>query len=238
MTTHASTKDRRRILVVANETTTSGTLDTLIGTHVENAADARVLVVAPILNSRFRHWTSDLGRARVAAARRLQACVGRLEAAGIETEGLLGDSDPLQAIEDALGFFAADRIIVSTHPEGRSNWLAHDLVGRARDRFRLPVTHLIVDLETGRERVLPSFVARRAGSGMSRPYAPLRGLHAGRRAELRTDPDALSAALAPLPTLGEEETPALRDLVPEHATSDRDHRSRLLIRPPPSADRR
>jgi hypothetical protein len=156
MITQVSPTARRRILVVANETTRSGTLDTLIHSQVEDVADVRVLVVAPILNSRFRHWASDLGRARVAATRRLQACVERLVAAGIETEGLLGDSDPMQAIEDALGFFAADRIIVSTHPEGRSNWLAHDLVGRARDRFGLPVTHLVVDSQTEREHVLPS----------------------------------------------------------------------------------
>jgi len=37
--------------------------------------------------------------------------------------------------------------VISTHPEGRSNWLAHDLVGRAEQQFHLPVTHVVVDLE-------------------------------------------------------------------------------------------
>jgi hypothetical protein len=39
------------------------------------------------------------------------------------------------AIEDALQLFAADRIVISTPSDGRSNWLARGLVERARDRF-------------------------------------------------------------------------------------------------------
>jgi hypothetical protein len=49
------------------------------------------------------------------------------------------------AIEDALAVFAADELLVATHPEARSNWLAHDLVARACARFSLPVVHLVVD---------------------------------------------------------------------------------------------
>ena len=46
-------------------------------------------------------------------------------------------------------------MIISTHPHGRSNWLEQDVVGRTRERFPLPVTHVVVDLEHERE-----FVAR------------------------------------------------------------------------------
>jgi hypothetical protein len=46
-----------------------------------------------------------------------------------------------------------DEIIVATHPEERSNWLAHDLVGRARERFELPVVHVVVDLLHHRDHV-------------------------------------------------------------------------------------
>ena len=55
------------------------------------------------------------------------------------------------AIEDGLGVFAADELVIATHPEPRSNWLAHRLVERARDRFGLPVTHVVVDLATRAE---------------------------------------------------------------------------------------
>jgi hypothetical protein len=53
----------------------------------------------------------------------------------------------VQAIEDALRVFGADEIIISTHPPGRSNWLERDEVAKARDRFPVPVTHVVVDLQ-------------------------------------------------------------------------------------------
>jgi len=37
-----------------------------------------------------------------------------------------------------LGTFAPDELIISTHPEGRSNWLERNVVERARERFALP----------------------------------------------------------------------------------------------------
>jgi GABA permease len=49
-------------------------------------------------------------------------------------------------MEDALRLFPADEVMISTHPPGRSNWLEHDVVDRARERFDLPVTHVVVDL--------------------------------------------------------------------------------------------
>jgi hypothetical protein len=49
----------------------------------------------------------------------------------------------MQAIIDALHEFDADEIVIAMHPEGRSHWLTHDLVGRARRRFDQPVTQVI-----------------------------------------------------------------------------------------------
>ena len=66
---------------------------------------------------------------------------------GFEADGDIGDDDPVQAMEDALRRFPADEVIISTHPAGRSNWLEHGVVNRAQDRFDLPVTHVVVDLE-------------------------------------------------------------------------------------------
>ena len=58
-----------------------------------------------------------------------------------------GEGDPLQAMEDDLRTFGADEIIISTLPEGRSNWLERGVVDGARERFDVPVTHVVVDLE-------------------------------------------------------------------------------------------
>jgi hypothetical protein len=141
----------RCVLVISNETVQA---DILHETIVAQAGAAEVVVVAPALNSRLRHWLSDEDPARRAAERRLNGCVAALAAAGVHVDGWVGDADPLVAIEDALAVFPADEILLATHPEERSNWLAHDLVGRACARFSLPVVHLIVDGVAAPERVL------------------------------------------------------------------------------------
>jgi hypothetical protein len=56
-------------------------------------------------------------------------------------------------MEDALRTFGADEIIISTHPEGRSHWLERGVVERARERFTVPVAHVVVDLEREQEEV-------------------------------------------------------------------------------------
>jgi len=43
--------------------------------------------------------------------------------------------------------FRPDEIVISTHPEGRSNWLERGVVQAARDRYDVPMTHVVVDLE-------------------------------------------------------------------------------------------
>ncbi len=70
-----------------------------------------------------------------------------MRAAGMTARGEIGDSDPVQAIDDALRTFGPDEIVISTHPEGRSNWLERGVVEHARERFDVPVTHVVVDLQ-------------------------------------------------------------------------------------------
>jgi len=137
-----------RVLVVANETVGG---EALIST-VERVAQpgSELLVVAPAMPSQVRHWASDVDGARADAVQRLHATVARLEATGLEVRGEIGDDDPLVAIEDALRTFGADEIVISTHPEGRSHWLEQDLIGKARARFALPITHVVVDLAAER----------------------------------------------------------------------------------------
>jgi GABA permease len=106
-----------------------------------------VLVVCPALNSPLRHWVSDEDAARAAAQERLDESLAPMRAAGLNATGEIGDGDPIQAIEDALRTFRPDELIVSTHPAGRSHWLERGVVEKARERFDLPLTHVVVDLE-------------------------------------------------------------------------------------------
>ena len=133
----AATFRPRRVLVISNETVEA---DILHDTLVAHADATDVVVVAPALNTRLRHWLSDEDPARHSAQRRV--------------DGWVGDADPLQAIADALVVFDADELLIATHPEARSNWLAHDLVGRACARFSLPVVHLVVEDARARRPVL------------------------------------------------------------------------------------
>lgn len=141
-----------RLLVVSNETVEGDTLHELIG-HRSLLQGTEVFVVAPALNSRVRHWLSDEDSARRAAGERLRRALARLDDAGVPADGHVGDADPIQAIEDALRIFPADELIIATHPEPRSNWLAHRLVERAGETLDLPVTHVVVDLAARREHL-------------------------------------------------------------------------------------
>jgi nucleotide-binding universal stress UspA family protein len=138
------------LLVVANETVQGNALvETVCDTALYR--DAEVLVVAPALNTRLRHWMSDSDRARQAAQARLAGCVSRLQDAGVRATGQVGDADPMRAIEDAMRVFEADEIVIGTHPEERSNWLARDLVGRTCATYDVPVLHVVDDLDAHRE---------------------------------------------------------------------------------------
>lgn len=136
----------QRILVVANETATGPELHDAVRAFVVDPA-ARVLVVAPALNSRMRHWfsDSDAHAAQAAAEARLAQCLEQLSGLGLAAEGHVGDQDPLQAIADALVTFHATELVIATHPEARSNWLNRDLAGRALVCFGLPVVHVVVN---------------------------------------------------------------------------------------------
>ena len=142
---HVRSEGERRILVIANETVAAEELRETI----ERAASgyrAHVLVVTPALNSKLRHWVSDEDGARAAAQGRLADSLAGLAQAGIDARGEVGDADPVQSIADALRTFGADEVIISTHPEGRSNWLERGVIDTARARFAVPITHVVTDI--------------------------------------------------------------------------------------------
>lgn len=142
----ASPAGEHRVLVVANETVGGPELLSELRAHAAGNR-LRVLVVCPALNSPLRHWASDEDDARAAAQGRLENSLVSMRSAGLEAQGEIGDGDPLQAIEDALRTFRPDELIISTHPPGRSHWLERGVVDKARERFDLPVTHVVVDLD-------------------------------------------------------------------------------------------
>ena len=128
-------------MVIANRTCECPALHEEIARRAAPGAD--VLVIAPALNSRVRHWVSDTDAAVRAAQARLGSAVEELQRRGVDARGEVGDADPLRAIEDALVKFEPEEILLSTHPPGQSHWLEKGLVEEAQTRFQQPVTHLV-----------------------------------------------------------------------------------------------
>jgi hypothetical protein len=130
--------DKRRILVIANETV----VDLEVPKEIfddSQPGELDVVVVSPALNSRLRHWVSDDDGARANAKRRLETTLATLGKAGVEARGQVGDADPLLAIKDALATVGADEIVISSHEPERANRLERKVTVRARRLVDLPI---------------------------------------------------------------------------------------------------
>ena len=79
------------------------------------------------------------------AHRRLAHTLELLHQAGLDAIGQVMDPDPFTAIQNALQFYPADEIVVSTFPETRSGWLRSDLIERIKASTSKPVEHVVVD---------------------------------------------------------------------------------------------
>jgi hypothetical protein len=144
-----ATGDRsaHRILVIANETVGGAELLSEIQNRARGRETEIMVVVPAIEGSRLEHWTSDIDKAVEEARDRLSRSLAAIVSVGLHARGDVGDSEPNVAIEDALRDFAADELIISTHPPQRSRWLERGVVDRAREEVELPITHVVVDLE-------------------------------------------------------------------------------------------
>ena len=138
----------RRIVVIANETLASPSVIEAVRRHAA-ARDAEVALVVPALSSsRIAHvLTADVPLARARAEERLERSLCALSAAGVQACGEIGDADPLAALDDAVRLVEPLELIIATHPPARSHWLERRAVSRARERYGLPITHLVVDLD-------------------------------------------------------------------------------------------
>ena len=140
-----------RLLVVANETVGGRALMAEIERRCAGRANEVRIVVPALTSSRLEYLAHDVDTAIAEAQARLDRSLRTISSAGLRAEGEVGDHhDPNVAIEDALASFAADEVLISTHPPDRSRWLERGVVERAEREIPLPVTHVIVDLEAER----------------------------------------------------------------------------------------
>jgi hypothetical protein len=74
---------------------------------------------------------------------RLAEAVERWRAEGLKAEGVIGDSDPVQAVAEVCKPGTFDEVIVSTLPGQTSRWLRSDVPYRIGALTDLPVTHVV-----------------------------------------------------------------------------------------------
>jgi hypothetical protein len=125
-------------LIVANQTLSSPTLMAAVRERsVDGDAHFHVVVPAtPITHA----LTWDEKEAEAAAAERLTAVIGKLQAMGADAAGEVGCADPVAAAQDAIRVVAVDEILLSTLPSGVSRWLGQDVPARLRRAVSVPVT--------------------------------------------------------------------------------------------------
>jgi hypothetical protein len=145
-----------RVLVLANETVGGQALLAEIQNRCKGR-NSEILVVVPALTSTpLEHWASDVDQALDEARERLDTSLAVMASAGLRARGHVGDHhEPNASLEDALRDFPADEVVISTHPPQRSRWLERGVVARARDEVPLPVTHVVVDLESEAREAMP-----------------------------------------------------------------------------------
>ena len=145
----------RQILVVANETVVSPALIELIEQKAKDGA-VYVTVLAPV-NQPRQGYVVYYDTRRAAARRRLEKTLELLRSAGIPADGIVVESDPVSALQDAIHQLEPDEIVVSTHPQQKSGWLRRNAVEQMRRvAGDLPFQHVVVDLaaERGQANVL------------------------------------------------------------------------------------
>jgi hypothetical protein len=132
----AERADMRRVLVVANQTVESAPLIDKIKAEAEETPSTFVVIMP-----------QGEGGEHGDAHDRLAHTLEHLHNEGLEAVGQVMDPDPFTAVQNALQFYPADEIIISTFPETRSGWMRSDLIERVRRITSKPVEHVVSEGE-------------------------------------------------------------------------------------------
>jgi hypothetical protein len=140
-----------RVLVVANRTAATPALQNAVR---ERAAAGPAIFTLLVPNSAhgLHRVTHPEDNDRAEAGAMLELALPLLEeAAGSEIDGIIGDHNPFDAIQDAINMRGADEIILSTLPTRVSRWLHSDLPSKL-NALGLPVTTITA---AGTRRAIP-----------------------------------------------------------------------------------
>lgn len=128
-----------RVLVVANRTAATPALIEAVRARAAKGP-ARFTLLVPNPARGLHRVVDPEDQSHDEAEQTLDLAIPLLEqAAGAPVEGMIGDSEPLAAIQDAINMHGFDEIIISTLPTRVSRWLKLDLPSKAAG-LGLPVT--------------------------------------------------------------------------------------------------
>jgi hypothetical protein len=131
-----------RVLVLSHEGLGGSKLTDALQSKGDGSAHVRVIV--PAMTSALDRLAGDVDEEIGEAESDLERLVGEINSAGMDAEGLVGDSDPTQALEDALKTYAADEVIVVNPPQESMGRLERAATFRAKDAAPIPFTELHV----------------------------------------------------------------------------------------------
>ena len=140
-----------RVLIVANRTAATPALQRAVAERAAAGPAVFTLLVPNTAHGLHRAIDpEDTDRAEAGAV--LELALPLLEeASGSPIEGIIGDHNPMDAIQDAVNMRGFDEIIMSTLPVRVSRWLRLDLPSKVAG-LGLPVTTVTAQ---GTERPIP-----------------------------------------------------------------------------------
>jgi hypothetical protein len=128
-----------RVLVVANRTAATPALVEAVRERASRGP-ARFTLLVPHTAHGLHRLVDPEDQGMSEAEQTLDIAIPLLEeAAGGQVEGIVGDAEPLAAIQDAVNMHGFDEIIISTLSQRFSRWLKLDLPSKASG-LGLPVT--------------------------------------------------------------------------------------------------
>ena len=154
------------VLVVASQTAGSQhLLDALI--HRAERSPIKVTLVMPAQGPGLA--------GREALREPLEQALAAMRDAGLEAEGMIGDTNPMDAVAEYFDPSRHDEVIVCTLPGRSSKWLQHDFPHRVARFTGLSVTHVVAD------DLRPAPVTSPAPAHEREPMGPLSVLSWGGR---------------------------------------------------------
>ena len=136
-----------RVLVVANRTAATPALIDAVRERAQRGSATFTLLI-PNPAHGLHKVVDPEDQEQDEAEATLELAIPLLErAAGAPVEGMIGVSEPLAAIQDAINLHGFDEIIISTLPQRVSRWLKLDLPHKVAG-LGLPVTTVTA---TGRD---------------------------------------------------------------------------------------